>query len=98
MSGHVASSADKDTRTGGVLRLIQRKASLIPNMFIPSVSTTQLSYLPGNLLSAKGCLNRPMRIWHLTLPKGLLDSSSASIITFQNRFCRSLASYFKTTS
>lgn len=43
----------------------------------------------GRLLGAKGCFNRPMGIWQLTLPKGSLGSSSASRITPPNRSCRS---------
>ncbi|KAG1777970.1 hypothetical protein EV702DRAFT_968848 [Suillus placidus] len=43
----------------------------------------------GRLLGAKGCFNRPMAIWQLTLPKGSLASPSASRLTPKERSCRS---------
>ncbi|KAG1898892.1 Alpha/Beta hydrolase protein [Suillus fuscotomentosus] len=43
----------------------------------------------GRILGAKGCFNRPMGIWQLTLSKDSLGSPSASRLTPQNRSCRS---------
>ncbi|KAG2344168.1 alpha/beta-hydrolase [Suillus weaverae] len=43
----------------------------------------------GRLLGAKGCFNRPMAIWQLTLPKGSLASPSTSRLTPIERSCRS---------
>ncbi|KAG1810395.1 Alpha/Beta hydrolase protein [Suillus plorans] len=43
----------------------------------------------GRILGAKGCFNRPMGIWQLTLSKDSLGSPSASRLTPKNRSCRS---------
>ncbi|KAG1801305.1 Alpha/Beta hydrolase protein [Suillus variegatus] len=43
----------------------------------------------GRILGARGCFNRPMGIWQLTLSKDSLGSPSASRLTPQNRSCRS---------
>ncbi|KAG2137878.1 Alpha/Beta hydrolase protein [Suillus bovinus] len=43
----------------------------------------------GRILGAKGCFNRPMGIWQLTLSKTSLGSPSASRLTPETRSCRS---------